>query len=125
MLLSIIPHFLTLTLPLLFFRTKVTEDESAYNRDMEKLNKYKENAENNITFYNDNIDRSGKLFETFEELKKNYNTSSADLIQESNNRNEAFSKYYNSLQELTSSKSELANITSKIDKLKEASEKYQ
>lgn len=89
--------------------------------DLHKLNKFKENSENNTRIFEENMDRAEKTFEKFEQMKKTYAETSTTLHDENQRREEIFERYYNSLNELNQSRAQLAEIYSEIEKLKTTS----
>lgn len=88
---------------------------------MKKLNRYKDNAENNLRNFEDNVTRAQKMFDEYEQIKASFGERSQAIQAENNKREDALNSYYNSLNELSQVKSQYDFIQSEIEKLKQDS----
>lgn len=88
---------------------------------MKKLNRFKDNAENNLRNYEDNCARAQKMFDEYEKIKASFGDKVHAIQADNNKREDALNSYYNSLNELTQVKSQFDFVQSEIEKLKQDS----
>jgi chromosome segregation ATPase len=88
---------------------------------MKKLNRYKDNADNNLRNYEDNCTRAQKMFDEYEQIKGSFGNRVSTIQAENDKREDTLNSYYNSLNELTHIKSQFDFIQSEIEKLRQDS----
>ena len=98
-------------------RNTVKVSESQYEKDMNGLNRYKEDFERSIQSYNITIDKHKSSLQNLKKMRTDFTKESEQIRAENRKREEYLRRYAQSLEDLTQGKISISNCEEEIQVL--------